>query len=173
MRWFVGVALAFSIALAAGCEASSPGTGPKGIHPQPQPNTKFTSPCNAEACGSAPGSLVSPHCKPAGSGSCGWSEDDGSVSYRECPDADCGPKPDETICPPGTTYKGSQCGSENAEICRWSSACMLPPSTTPCPEPNGCGGRPELAVICQDGGVGDLLCMQLASGSCGWQRSCE
>jgi len=138
----------------------------------------FTSPCTAGACGEVPASSTSskPTCAPSEGGSCGWSDPDpnGTVSYAPCEESKCGTKPDQSVCPAGTTFKGAQCGSENDQACKWQSACVPPKSTTPCPDANGCGdGKPEIGVICKDGSTGDLACMKLASGKCGWEPTCE
>jgi hypothetical protein len=161
-------------ALGAACESSSPNGGSfQSIHPQPQPNAgsmKFTAPCTAATCGSAPETLASPHCKPEASG-CGWSEDT-PVSYRPCAESECGQAPSADTCPSGTTFKGNTCGSENDAACTWSSVCLPPRSTIACADVDGCGPKPEIAVVCQDGGTGDLACMQVAS-RCAWQRTCD
>jgi hypothetical protein len=166
----------FAVTLGVACESSPSGDGgpgPQGIHPQPQPNgreAKFTSPCTATSCGDAPGSIESPRCKPLPS-QCGWT-DETSVSYRPCADSQCGVAPGPEVCPAGTTFKGNTCGSENEAACVWSTACAPPRSTTPCADPDGCGPMPAIGVICTDGGVGDLACMQFES-RCNWQRTCD
>lgn len=136
----------------------------------------FFGSCTAAACGEVPPSSKAkrPQCTPS-SGSCGWSDPDpnATVSYRQCEDAACGTKPDPSVCPEGTTFKGAQCGSENEGPCVWRSACVPPRSTTPCPEPNGCGDEvPGIGIICKDGTTGGLECMQIGA-KCGWQPSCE
>jgi hypothetical protein len=169
--------------------APSPSPAPTTNNPAPQPNGEdqagttrealnFVSPCTAGACGSVPSSSKStkPSCAPSGGGgSCGWSDPDpdGTVSFAACEESKCGKKPDASVCPSGTIFKGAQCGNENEKGCAWHSACVPPPSTTPCPNADGCGGKPEIGVICKDGSVGDLECMKLATGKCGWQRTCE
>jgi hypothetical protein len=136
---------------------------------------EFIAPCTASTCGEVPPSSKSktPACS-ATAGTCGWSDPgpDDSVSYRACEETECGAKPDASVCPSGTTFKGANCGSENEGPCIWRSACVPPPSTTPCPDADGCGPMPEIGVICKDGSTGELLCMKNAT-SCGWQRSCE
>ncbi len=135
----------------------------------------FVAPCTAAACGEVPPSskAETPACAPS-SGSCGWSDPDpsASVSYRECAASECGPPPDASVCPSGTTFKGAACGSENEGACIWRSACAPPRSTTPCPDPNGCGPVPGLGVICKDGSTGHLECMQRGA-KCEFQPSCE
>jgi len=160
--------------LLAACGSSLPDGGPaQSIHPQPQPNdggVRITAPCTATACGAAPSNLGSPRCKPEAAG-CGWS-DDTAVSFRQCAESECGAAPGADVCPAGTTFRGNTCGSENESVCTWSTACAPPPSTVPCRDAEGCGGKPELGVICSDGSAGDLVCMQFAS-RCAWQRTCE
>ncbi len=135
----------------------------------------FVAPCNASACGDVPASSTSatPQCAST-SGTCSWSASagDDSVSYSGCDDALCGAKPDASVCPAGTTFKGAACGSEDDGACIWRSACGVAPSTTLCPDPEGCGGKPEIGVVCKDGSVGDLLCRSQGA-KCGWERSCE
>jgi hypothetical protein len=181
MEWFMllpscmrrFLCLALMLAVAAACESSSSEPSPQNIHPQPQPNdgsVRISAPCSASECGEAPSSLANPHCKPKGAG-CSWS-DDTSVSYRQCADAECGVAPSPNICPIGTTFRGNSCGSEDEEPCRWTTHCSPPPSTAPCPNADGCGPKPALAVICSDGGIGDLVCMEFQS-RCAWQRTCD
>lgn len=136
----------------------------------------FIAPCTASVCGEIPPSAKSsrPRCR-SSAGACAWSDPpspDDSVSYRACEESECGPKPDASVCPSGTTYKGAACGSENEGPCTWRTTCVPPPSTTPCEDAYGCGPKPELAVVCKDGSVGDLLCMKQGT-RCDWQRSCE
>ncbi len=158
-------------------EPTTPGddTGDLGT---PREAFGFISPCTAGACGEVPSSSKSPKpsCSPsAGGGSCGWSDPDpdGSVSFAPCEESKCGAKPDGTICPAGTVFAGAQCGNENDQGCAWHSACVPPKSTTPCKDATQCQAKPEIGVICKDGSVGDLECMQLSTGKCGWQRTCE
>jgi hypothetical protein len=135
---------------------------------------EFIAPCAAETCGEVPSSskATKPACAPT-AGTCSWSDPaSDSVSFRQCPDADCGAEPDASVCPSGTTFKGATCGSENEGACVWRSACVPPPSTTPCPDVDGCGGKPMLGVICKDGSTGDLECMKTGA-TCSWQRTCE
>jgi hypothetical protein len=175
MRRFLSLAFVLGSALVASCESgSSETTPPQNIHPQPQPNNgnqTFTAPCNAETCGTAPGSLTSPRCKQEASG-CGWS-DNSSVSYRQCPESECGVAPTADVCASGTVFRGSVCGSENESVCAWNTICAPPPSTTPCAKGNDdCGPMPMIGVVCEDGGMGSLLCMQFES-RCDWQASCN
>jgi len=161
------------LAVAAACESSSPEQGPQNIHPQPQPNdgrVRISAPCTAAECGDAPALLASPHCKPEGP-SCNWS-DDTSASYRQCADEECGVAPSPKICPIGTNFRGNTCGSEDGAPCRWTTHCAPPPSTTPCPTADGCGPKPEIGVVCSDGGIGELVCMEFPS-RCAWQRTCD
>ena len=168
-----------TVSLAGACESSSdpePGAGEPGganLHPQPQPNrreTKFTAPCTSATCGDVPEALESPRCKQTDA-QCAWT-DDTSVSYQSCPDSECGPAPGPEVCPSGFTFKGTSCGRENKGACAWSSGCEPPRSTVSCPDREGCGPKPELGVICHDGGVGDLECMQF-DARCSWQRTCD
>ncbi len=135
----------------------------------------FVSPCTASACGEVPASTTAakPECSET-AGACGWGDPDpnGSVSYRQCEESECGAKPDESVCPSGTSFKGAACGSENDGPCVWRSACMPPRSTTPCTDADGCGPMPEIGVICADGSNGELECMQVGN-KCEYQRTCD
>jgi hypothetical protein len=135
----------------------------------------FVAPCTAAVCGEVPESSTAekPECT-ATAGTCGWTDPDpnGSVSYRPCEDAECGTKPDASVCPAGTAFKGAACGSENSGACIWRSACSPPRSTTPCPDPNDCGDMPLIGVICKDGSSGELACMKQGA-KCSWERTCD
>lgn len=171
----------FAFAFAAACSNSDDGgnTDPAqnddGNTATTREALNFVAPCTTSACGEVPSSSKStkPTCAQL-SGSCSWSDADpsGTVSYRPCAESECGTKPDASVCPSGTTFKGAQCGSENEGACTWTSACVPPPSTTPCPEADGCGPQPAIGVICSDGGSGGLECMKQGS-KCVWQRTCE
>ncbi|MDF2695580.1 MAG: hypothetical protein K0S65_3963 [Labilithrix sp.] len=134
----------------------------------------FIAPCTATACGEVPPSskAANPECKPA-AGSCAWADPNGTTSYRPCEESQCGAKPDESVCPAGTTFKGAACGSENEGACIWRSSCASPRSTTPCPDTNGCGdAMPDIGVICKDGSTGGLACMHVGA-KCAWQPTCD
>lgn len=164
----------FGASLILACGAGSDGSDSlDSIHPQPQPNNgdiSFIAPCSAESCGPAPDTLANPRCKPEAS-QCGWS-DDTAVSYRPCPDAECGAAPSADVCPSDTTFGGNACGSENETTCLWRTTCVPPKSTTPCSNEDGCGPKPEIGVMCKDGSAGDLVCMEKGA-SCDWQRTCD
>ena len=157
----------------AATEDTSPAL-PSGIRPQPQPTkgeASFTSPCTAEACGEAPVSLTSPRCKPVANG-CGWSEDS-SVSYRTCEESACGTAPGPNVCPAGTTFKANTCGAEKDGPCGCTTAWGGRRCSTGCTTLYGCGAaKPELGVVCSDGGIGDLACMKFIDG-CRWQPTCD
>jgi len=171
--------------LLAGCGSSTTASNAPPTSPGPGDDTsptgtvrealQFVSPCTAGACGEVPASSTSakPACRTS-SGACGWTDPspNDTVSYRPCAESECGTKPDASVCPSGTTFKGAQCGSENDAACVWSSSCTPPPSTTPCADAEGCGAQPAIGVICQDGSNGGLECMQRGT-TCVWQRTCE
>lgn len=165
-----------ALLLAAACSTSSSGASdPDGIHPQPQPNNgsvSITAPCNTVICGAAPSELQYPKCIPQ-NGKCTWIDQQTS-SYTQCADVECGDAPKADVCPAGTTFKGNTCGAENDNSCAWTTACAPPRSTTPCPDPNGCGSAmPDIGVICQDGDAGALACFLLSTGKCGFDRTCD
>jgi hypothetical protein len=162
--------------IAACSTAASPDGGPDPISPQPQPSRgpfQITSPCTASLCGEIPASLQSPRCRGETEASCGWS-DDAAVSYRVCEASECpATEPTESVCPEGTTFRGNTCGSENDAPCAWTTACVAPRSTTPCPGgADACGPMPEIGVICSDGSTGNLVCVETSSG-CTYQPDCD
>lgn len=175
--------------LLTACSSATPSTGDAngggtGDKPGVPDTTKtvhealsFVVPCSASTCGDVPASSTSatPQCASTG-GSCSWSGSAGDepVSYSACEDRLCGDKPDASVCPAGTTFKGAACGSENDGACIWRSACGVGagPSTTPCPNPDGCSAKPEIGVVCKDGSNGDMVCRSQGS-KCGWERTCE
>lgn len=136
----------------------------------------FVAPCTATACGTVPESSTSekPTCVEE-LGACGWTDPnpEDTVSYRFCEATECeGPAPDANVCPAGTKFGGADCGAENDEACRWRSSCAPPRLTTPCPDPEACGGQPMIGVICEDGTNGGLVCVT-DGNTCRWERSCD
>ena len=174
-RLLVAFAALVAVAVVACGTSHSEDATPDGIHPQPQPNNgqiSITAPCTPTTCGAAPSTFQYPKCVPD-KGTCKWI-DETTVSFEACDAAECGTVPGAEVCPSGTTFSGNNCGSENGASCAWTTACVPPRSTTPCPDPNGCGdAKPELGVICKDGSTGDLACFQLANGACAFQRTCD
>ncbi len=160
---------------------SGAGTADKGaVKDETQPIREalsFVAPCTASSCGDLPTSSSSarsaaPSCELAGS-TCSWTDSgDDPVSYSPCDEALCGIEPDATVCPAGTTFKGASCGSENDGACTWRSACAAAPNSPICPDPTGCGPKPEIGIVCKDGSVGDLACRSLGA-KCDWERTCE
>jgi hypothetical protein len=65
-----------------------------------------------------------------------------------------------------------ECGSQNDAACTWTTVCVPPRATTPCPDQNGCGPEPALGVICSDGSTGGLACVTDGQ-KCSWQRTCD
>jgi hypothetical protein len=168
----VGLVLVLGV---VACQSAAP-TGDQAVSPQPQPSRRqlaITAPCTAEACGEVPEALARPRCRGESVDACGWSEDT-SVSYRGCEPTECsGAAPTAEICPDGTTFGGSNCGSEDEAPCAWTTACVPPRSTTPCPDgADACGPTPEIGVVCADGSTGSLVCV-LAGDRCEHQRSCD
>jgi hypothetical protein len=94
---------------------------------------------------------------------------DEPVSYEPCDPSECGAIP-QIGCPSDYTLVES-CGSVNGNACTWAINCIPPASTTPCATPDGCGPMPELGVICDDGSVGTLACME-TDNDCSWQPQC-
>lgn len=133
--------------------------------------------CSFEACGGVPSSLesVSQVSCSTSTGACTWSSsaDNGSVSYRPCADSECPSRP-SIQCPAGTSQASQTCGSENDAACAWTTACVPPRVTTPCPDSHGCDGLPTIAigVICSDGSTGGFACVTEGQ-SCRWERNCD
>jgi len=158
--------------LALACGSADQPTGAKS--PSTTSQTLSTvGACTFEACGSVPSNLAStPSVKCSGTSgdNCDW-EASGSVSYRPCAASEC-PAAPAVDCPAGTVRSTQQCGSENDAACAWTTTCVPPRDTTPCPNPDGCGPQTELGVICQDGSTGEQVCVTNGQ-SCSWQRSCD
>jgi hypothetical protein len=174
---------AVSLAIACGGASSEPGA-PEEPTPAPTPAARrdalsFVSPCTASECGEVPSSFdeeTTASCAPSGA-ECAWSApggDDTSVSYRSCEPSECAAaEPTADVCPEGLTFGGNTCGSENDAACAWTTACVAPRSTTPCPQgADACGPVPEIGVICADGSTGSLVCV-LAGDRCEHQPSCD
>jgi hypothetical protein len=134
--------------------------------------------CRFETCGSVPSSLVKApklECASSSSQGCSWSEtpDSGSVSFRQCADAECPPKP-AVDCPTDTIQSSQYCGSENGAACAWTTVCVPPRVTKPCADANGCAGQPQpaLGVICKDGSTGGMACVT-DGAACFLERDCD
>lgn len=134
--------------------------------------------CSFEGCGAMPASLSSVtkvECGASSSGTCAWSEQaaDASVSYRQCAATEC-PAPPAVECPADTVQSSQACGSENQGPCVWTTVCVPPRVTTPCPQADGCSGKPvsTIGIICKDGSVGGMACVT-AGGSCFLERDCD
>ncbi|MEI9938463.1 MAG: hypothetical protein WDO69_14685 [Pseudomonadota bacterium] len=134
--------------------------------------------CSFQGCGAIPASLASTPkvaCSTSSSGACAWSEDSAgaSVSYRQCADSECPPKP-AVDCPADTVQSAQTCGSENQGACVWTTVCVPPRITTPCPQADGCSGKPvsTIGVICKDGSSGGMACVT-DGASCFLERDCD
>lgn len=132
--------------------------------------------CTFEECSSPPSSLSSEptlECKGSGGSDCNWSRSDGSVSHTACAESECPERPD-VACPGDTVQRVQTCGRENDGECAWSTTCVPPRETTPCPVADGCNGQPllEIGVICSDGSTGGFVCVS-DDTRCYWERSCD
>lgn len=134
--------------------------------------------CSFTACGVVPSSLSTEArvtCESSADAACNWSASRGdtSVSYSYCADAECPVKP-VIECPEGTVFASQSCGRENDNPCAWTTACVPPRATTPCPEITGCDQIPLLAigVVCSDGSVGGFACVTNGQ-TCSWERNCD
>ena len=135
--------------------------------------------CTFEACSSLPSSLDDAgrvECTSGAGSACEWANGDdneASVSYRFCQDSECPPRP-ALDCPGDTVKSSQQCGDENDTGCAWTTVCVPPRETTPCPSKTGCDGQPviEIGIICSDGTNGGFVCVT-DDKSCYWERSCD
>jgi hypothetical protein len=134
--------------------------------------------CTFEACGSPPSSFAGEpkiECAPATQDTCQWSADDAGavVGYTYCQDNECPPRP-AVDCPADTERSSQQCGNENNAGCAWTTVCVPPRETTPCPAQNGCDDLPRFAIgiICSDGSAGDFVCVT-DDQKCFWERNCD
>jgi len=133
--------------------------------------------CSFEACGTMPSSLASApkvECGASSSAACAWADDSGSsVSYRQCAETECPPKP-AVECPADTVQAAQSCGSENEGPCAWTTVCVPPRVTTPCPQADGCSGQPvsTIGIICKDGSVGGMACVS-DGARCFLERDCD
>ena len=133
--------------------------------------------CTFDSCGTMPSSLESVtrvSCS-GGGNSCTWSDaaDNTSVSYRACADSECPARP-SIQCPNGTSQASQTCGSENEAPCSWTTSCVPPRVTTPCPDSHGCDNQPliEIGIICRDGAVGGFACVTDGK-TCYRERNCD
>jgi hypothetical protein len=141
----------------------------------------FKGDCDASACASRPSNLetaASVTCASATDAACQWTDSDNSdsetsVGYRNCGASECSAKPNIT-CPTGTTLDGQECTSENDAPCSWTSKCVPPRDTTPCPQANGCDDQPMelIGIICTDGSTGALACVTNGK-QCTWEPNCQ
>jgi|SRR6187431_1735097 len=134
--------------------------------------------CSFEGCGAMPAALASTskvECGASSSGACAWSDEAAgdNVSYRQCVETECQPKP-AIECPADTVQSSQICGSENQGPCVWTTVCVPPRVTTPCPQADGCSGKPvpAIGIICKDGSVGGMACVT-DGASCFLERDCD
>jgi hypothetical protein len=134
--------------------------------------------CTFEACG-VPSSFEGEakiECAPSTNDTCEWSADGDSgsvVGYAYCQDSECPPRP-AIDCPADTVRSSQQCGNENNAGCAWTTVCVPPRETTPCPAQNGCDDQPRFAIgiLCSDGSTGDFVCVT-DDQKCFWERNCD
>lgn len=134
--------------------------------------------CSFAACGSLPSNLSTTpkvECTAGSSESCAWSDTTAntSVSYRQCAETECPPQP-AIECPADTVQSTQTCGSENDAACAWTTVCVPPRITTPCPQADGCANQPvpEIGIICKDGSNGGMACVTDGT-SCFMERDCD
>lgn len=134
--------------------------------------------CSFEACGALPSSLdTAPkvECSAHSSEACEWSADEasGSVGFRQCAESECPPKP-AVDCPTDTVQSSQYCGSENDAPCAWTTVCVPPRVTTPCPSADGCADQPvfTIGIICKDGSTGGFACVTDGE-RCFLERDCD
>jgi len=158
---------------AVGCASTSGGAEPERGSPQ---TLSVRGDCSFESCGVPPSNLASApvlSCSPNAGQACGWASASSTVSYRPCADSECPPKPTVT-CPADTVKSSQQCGSENDGACLWTSTCVPPRNTTPCPDAHGCDGLPvlDIGIICSDGTTGGFACVTDGQ-RCKYERNCD
>lgn len=179
MKHIIGIcSLLFSSSVLAACggseEAKSPGDGGGSVRQTLSANGD----CAFEACGSVPSSMASApkvECSAASSAACAWSDDAASttVSFRPCADSECPPKP-ALECPANTQQSTQYCGSENDAACAWTTVCVPPRITTPCPRADGCANQAvtTIGIICKDGSNGGMACVT-DGDKCFMERDCD
>jgi hypothetical protein len=172
------ISLLFSLSF--GVAACSSGTTPAAADPGPSGTRQqlvAKGDCTFEECGSAPSfeGAAKLECSASANDACEWSADgnDGVVGYTYCQDSECPPRP-AIDCPADTVKASQQCGNENNAGCAWTTVCVPPRETTPCPAQNGCDDEPQLAlgVICSDGSPGGFACVTDGQ-KCFWERNCD
>jgi hypothetical protein len=134
--------------------------------------------CRFESCGVLPSSLSSVakvECSADSSAACAWTEPPPSttVSFRQCADSECPPKPG-IECPSDTVQSSQYCGSENDAACAWTTVCVPPRITTPCPQADGCSDQEviTIGIICKDGSTGGMTCVTDGE-RCFMERNCD
>jgi hypothetical protein len=169
----------FGLLLVLGVAACS-GSGPHPADPAPggtRQQLVAKGDCTFTECGT-PSSFEGEaiiECAPSTNDSCEWSADvtDGVAGYAYCEDSECPPRP-AIDCPADTVKASQQCGNENNTGCAWTTVCVPPRETTPCPAQNGCDDQPQLAIgiICSDGSAGSFVCVS-DDQKCFWERNCD
>jgi hypothetical protein len=174
-RIFSAIALTLSLSFVA-CGGTD--LGESETPERRQQTLKAADDCAFASCGSIPSSLSNEpvvECGSSPGAECAWSDtsNDASSSYRYCADSECPTKP-EVDCPAGTVFGSQQCGSENAGPCAWTTSCVPPRVTTPCPDSHGCDGIPvqTIGIICKDGSTGGFACVTDGK-SCFLERNCD
>ena len=172
---FIFLSLSYAMSALA-CSSSNDGNPP--ATQDTKQTLSFEGDCTAVACSSPPSNLSTAPavtCTGPTGAACQWAASSASdtVSYRECGAAECLAKPTIT-CPTGTSLVSQTCGSENDAACSWTSVCVPPRDTTPCPQDNGCDSQPliEIGIICKDGSTGAFACVTDGK-QCHWERNCD
>jgi hypothetical protein len=170
----VGLGLLTALWVSGCSSTSTPGVSPSGAGRQ---ELVAKGDCVFEACSSLPSSLSSEpvvECSSSGGAECSWAagDPDGTVSYRPCAESECPERP--AVECPGDAVKSQACGSENEAGCAWTTTCVPPRETTPCPAPSGCDDQPvqAIGIICEDGSNGSFVCVT-DDTRCYWERSCD
>ncbi len=175
--FFTIIAASFAFTAFA-CGSTSNGGGGSTPTQETKQTLAFRGDCTATACSSPPSNLSTAPtvtCSGGTATDCQWTstDADSTVSYRECAAAECPAKPD-IACPTGTALASQTCGSENDAACTWTSSCVPPRDTTPCPQANGCDGQAmiELGIVCKDGSTGAFVCVTDGK-ACHLERNCD
>jgi hypothetical protein len=175
MKYFIGVGCVVGSIFLAACGGNEGAKSPSEGGSTRQ-TLSVNGACSFEACGALPSNLSSApqlECGASSSEACGWSADAASVSYRQCAATEC-PPPPAVECPADTLQSSQACGSENDGPCAWTTVCVPPRVTTPCPQADGCSGQPVLTIgiICKDGSNGGMACVT-DGARCFLERDCD
>ncbi len=139
---------------------------------------KFARDCSPSTCpgtpnGNADGTAT---CAKTAGDDCTWDAAQTNSSEihstRVCDPGECKGTPAAITCPPGYFPTDPACLSEDGAACQSASVCVVHGTGEACAE-GACGDqRPAIAIMCGDGGFGELACQKSTIGTCGWWPGC-